>query len=209
VNTGGWPSSPSGKAPSCLRRDSSRSWIFSKPSAPLGCCVCQIRPSLPTQQTINFNHSNYFLKHIVCDKDMNYLHLSHLSFGLPIFKKCTLVLIGTLPLYLSTNVDTINCTVTFILICGLTQHICSIYMNGQHVHVRACTQTHTATTYCCSNTTNTQVQKITWHKTQEEFQLEILMETLCNGMHRQVSWEYYMSAGIERRCTEVHSDILG
>ena len=143
MNTGGWPSSPSGKAPSCLRRDSSRSWIFSKPCAPLGCWVCQIRPSLPTQQTINFNHSNYFLKHTVCDKDMNYLHLSHLSFGLLIFKKCTLVLIGTLPLYLSTNVDTRNCTVTFILIYGLTQHICFIYMNGQHVHVRACTHADT------------------------------------------------------------------
>lgn len=120
--------------------------------------MCQIRPSLPTHQTFNFNHSNYFSKHIVCEKDMNSLHSFHLSFGLPIFKKCTRVLIGTLPLHLSTNVDTINCTVIFILIHGLTQHICYIYMNGQDMHVQAHTHTcaHTRTRVCARTHTHTE-----------------------------------------------------
>jgi len=117
---------------------------------------------------------------------MNYLHSSHLSFGLPIFKKCTLVLIGTLPLHLSTNVDTVNCTVIFILIHGLTQHICSIYMNGQDKHVQVHTHAHTHThTHTQRNHLllfQPQMHKITWHKTQEELQLAVLMETLCNGM---------------------------
>ena len=61
VNTGGCPSSPSGRPPSCRLRDSSRSWIFSKPSAPFGCCVCSIRLALPVIYYYLLMSMKYFI----------------------------------------------------------------------------------------------------------------------------------------------------